>query len=120
VGSEGIDASASAPLYWLLLTGIPGLVLLLAREATLLASAVKLSRRSPAAVFLIQALVVVMTQHTVYGSWMNPNYFVLAVMVLVSARLLTQGKLLQAYDSDHPDILPSTAKWTQNMIRQHR
>src|SRR6185503_12023894 len=35
VGASGISGSASAPLFWLLLTGIPGLVLLLARETVL-------------------------------------------------------------------------------------
>lgn len=82
VGTGGIDVSASAPIYWMVLTGIPGLILVLAREAVLLAYARSLMRRVPAMLALVQVLVVVMVQQSVYGSWMNPNYFVLSAAVL--------------------------------------
>ncbi len=91
-GRGGIDASASAPLFWLLQTGIPGLILLLAREAALLAAAVALARRQPKTIPIIQALVVVMTQQLIYGSWMNPNYLILAAVVLVSASQVRQNE----------------------------
>ena len=93
MGSEGIAASASAPLYWLLLTGIPGLFLILSREAVLLVSSRALLRRHPRVLPLIQALIVVMVQHLSYGTWMNPNYFVLAAMVLACSHTATQYTL---------------------------
>lgn len=90
VGSEGMTASGSAPLLWLLMTGIPGLLLLIGREAVLLVSSRSLLRSLPPILPLIQALVVVMAQHLVYGSWMNPNYLILAAMVLVFSHRSTQ------------------------------
>lgn len=93
VGSEGIEGSATAPLYWLLLTGFPGLVLLLSRETVLLAATRSLVRGQPAVLPLTQALIAVMTQHLSYGSWMNPNYFILAAMVLVCSHKATQQLL---------------------------
>ncbi len=99
VGSEGIDGSATAPLYWLLLTGVPGLALLLGREAVLLKSARSLVRRQPVLLPLTQALVAVMVEHLAYGTWMNPNYFIPAAMVLVytdrSGRTSTLQRRLQ-------------------------
>lgn len=83
VGINGIIGSASAPLFWLLLTGFPGLFLLLSREAVLLIHSRGLLHRQPTVLPLIQALVVVMAQHVAYGTWMNPNYLILAGMVLV-------------------------------------
>ncbi|MFZ5875384.1 MAG: hypothetical protein ACOYXU_03135 [Nitrospirota bacterium] len=83
VGINGIIASASAPLFWLLLTGFPGFFLLLSREAVLLVHSRSLLHKKPTVLPLIQALIVVMAQHVAYGTWMNPNYFILAGMVLV-------------------------------------
>ncbi len=89
VGSEGMTGSGTAPLLWFLMTGIPGLLLLLGREAVLLVSMRSLLRRLPTILPLTQALVVVMAQHLVYGSWMNPNYLILATMVLVCSHRST-------------------------------
>jgi hypothetical protein len=87
VGPDGmIDVPAGAPLYWLYLTGIPGLLLLLGREAVVMSAGWRVARLNRVALPVVQALVAVMAQHTSYGSWMNPNYFVLAAMVLVCAR----------------------------------
>jgi hypothetical protein len=86
VGSEGIEGSATPPVYWLLLTGVPGLLLLLGRETALIVSARSLVRRTPAMLPVAQALVAVMAQQISYGTWMNPNYMVPAAMVLVSAQ----------------------------------
>ena len=83
VGSEGIGGSATALLLWLLLTGVPGLILLIARDGVLLVSERSLLLKQPDMLPLIQALIVVITQKGVYGSWMNPNYFILAAMVLI-------------------------------------
>lgn len=85
VGSEGIESSASAPLYWLLLTGVPGLLLLLSREAALLTAARAAVSRHPATLRVGQAMVAVMAQQAVYGSWMNPNYLIYAAFMLVAA-----------------------------------
>jgi hypothetical protein len=93
VSSEEVNGSGTAPLLWLLLTGIPGLFLLLCRETILLISSRSLFRRLPTMLPLIQALVVIVAQHLVYGSWMNPNYLILAAMVLVSSRRATQQLL---------------------------
>jgi hypothetical protein len=90
VGSNGIIASATAPLLWLLLTGIPGLFLLLCREIVLMVSNYSLLRKLPTMLTLTQALVVVMVQHLSYGNWMNPNYFILAGMLLVCSQRTTQ------------------------------
>lgn len=93
VGSGGIESSASAPLYWLLLTGIPGLAFLLAREAALLSAAIRLARQLPGMRFVGLALIAVMAQQAVYGSWMNPNYLILAAMVLACTSNAARGKL---------------------------
>ena len=85
VGSRGIEGSGTAPVFWLLLTGFPGLALLLARETVLFFAVRSLIREQPLTLPLVQALVAVMAQHLSYGTWMNPNYFVLAAMVLVTA-----------------------------------
>ncbi len=87
VGANGITGSASAPLFWLLLTGFPGLFLLLSRETVLLVHSRAVLQTRPVVLPLIQGLVVVMAQHMAYGTWMNANYFVFAGMVLaLSAR----------------------------------
>lgn len=90
VGSDGIEGSGTAPLYWLLLTGIPGLLLLLCREAAVLAAMRSLSGQQPHLMPLAQALIAVMAQHFIYGSWMNSNYFIMAAMVLVCAQRAAQ------------------------------
>ena len=86
VGSEGIEGPATAPLFWLLLTGFPGLGLLLCREAVLLTAMRSIVVGRPAMLLLTQALIVVVAQHLSYGTWMNPNYFILAAMVLSCAQ----------------------------------
>ena len=85
VGTQGIEASASAPIYWLYLTGIPGLILLLLREATLLFTAGYLIKRIPSSIPLVQAWLVILVQHLSYGTWMNPSYLTLAAIILSMA-----------------------------------
>ncbi|MDB4877488.1 MAG: hypothetical protein JWM41_3934 [Gemmatimonadetes bacterium] len=92
VGSGGIEGSATAPIYWLLLTGVPGLLLLLSRETVLIASARSLAQRLPLMLPVTQALVAVMAQQLSYGTWMNPNYLALAAMVVVSAQRSTRRR----------------------------
>jgi hypothetical protein len=90
VGSDGITGSGAAPLLWLLLTGFPGLLLILGRETILIHASVSLLRRVPVMMPLVQALIVIMAQHLAYGSWMNPNYFIHAAMVLVCCQRIAQ------------------------------
>ncbi|MDO8341565.1 MAG: hypothetical protein Q7T48_00035 [Cellvibrio sp.] len=80
--SNNVMMSASAPMYWLLIGGILGLVLLLLRELMLVAACYKLAKSSPEHVYLVQALVAIMAQHLSYGSWMNPNYFILVAAIM--------------------------------------
>ncbi len=96
VGTGGIESSATAPVYWLLLTGIPGLLLILTREGVLLASARSLVSRHPEYLSVAQALIVVVAQQSVYGSWMNPNYFIpAAVLLVLSSNVSRQAAPLQ-------------------------
>lgn len=81
-GSEGIDSSASAPIFWLYLTGILGLILILSRESIVFSSAIKLAKKSHSLTYLVQAWIVILIQHTSYGSWMNPNYLIATAAVL--------------------------------------
>jgi hypothetical protein len=79
VGEGGIEGSATAPLLWLLLTGYPGLFILLSREGTILLAV----RRLPqSGVLIAQAWVVIFVQHLSYGSWMSPLYLLVTAAVL--------------------------------------
>lgn len=80
--NNSLPMSASAPIYWLLIGGFFGLTLLLLRELMLVAACVKLVKSNPEHIYLIQALVAVMAQHLSYGSWMNPNYFILVAAIM--------------------------------------
>lgn len=82
VQSENTMFSGSAPLYWLVTGGVFGLTLLLLRELMIFRASYQLAKKSPEHIYLIQALVAVMSQHLSYGSWMNPNYFVLVAAVI--------------------------------------
>lgn len=83
--SDRVVASGSAPIFWLQYLGIPGFILLMFRESALLWSIRSAIKRNPESMLLCQGLVVVLTQHCVYGSWMNPNYFCMAAIILVYA-----------------------------------
>jgi len=74
--------SASAFVYWLLIGGLTAVLLIIFREFALIHASLSLIKTSRASIFLVQALVVVMIQHLSYGTWMNPNYFILAGAVL--------------------------------------
>ena len=58
------------------------LVLIILREVTLYAAAIKLTRKERGSVFIVAALAVVMGQHLSYGSWMNPSYLTLAAAII--------------------------------------
>lgn len=74
--------SASAPVYWLYTGGVIGILCLGLRELFLIKSALSLVKINSTAVPLFAALAAVMGQQLVYGSWMNPNYLVLAAALL--------------------------------------
>ncbi len=84
-GDSGMDTlSASAPVMWLTTTGLLGLMLLLGREAAVFVAVVNAARRSPLSVLAAQAWIVVSVQHTSYGSWMNPIYFMMVTFVFLT------------------------------------
>ena len=79
------NISATAPVYWLLATGIIGCVLLLLREGFAAMAAFQYSRRSLLVRTAAQAWIVVVVQQSVYGSWMNPLYFIVTTGLLTVA-----------------------------------
>lgn len=97
-GDNGVPAPESAPLYWLMLAGFPGLLFILGREAALMLHAMRLSRNAPQAVPVVQALIAVMAQQLSYGTWMTPVYFVLAAMVLLLSADGRRGLVSRSFD----------------------
>lgn len=82
-GDGGIGAPAGAPLFWLALTGFPGLFLLLVRELAVIGTAVRKARRSAQYRYLAQAYICIIVQQSVYGSWMDPNNLIFASIILI-------------------------------------
>jgi len=82
-GAKGIMAPSGGLLYWMLLTGFPGLLFLLFREFNLLYSQYKSVKANYNILLLGQALIVILVQQSSYGSWMDPNYFIIASAVLL-------------------------------------
>jgi len=76
------NLSAQAPIYWLYIGGIIGIILLGLREVCLVIAAIAVIKVNQPTIYLFSALAAVMGQHMVYGSWMNPNYFILAATIL--------------------------------------
>jgi hypothetical protein len=74
--------SAQAPIYWLYIGGIIGIVLLGLRELCLIIAAIVVIKLDQPIIYLFSALAAIMAQHMVYGSWMNPNYLILAAAIL--------------------------------------
>lgn len=74
--------SAQAPIYWLYTGGIIGIVLLGLRELILVKAAIAVIKVDQPTIYLFSALAAVMGQQLVYGSWMNPNYLILAAAIL--------------------------------------
>lgn len=74
--------SAQAPIYWLYIGGIIGIILLGLREVCLFIAAIAVIKMNHPTIYLFSALAAVMGQQMVYGSWMNPNYFMLAATIL--------------------------------------
>jgi len=66
------------------LTGFPGLFFLLIRDFNLFIALYKNIKINHNILFIGQALTVILVQQTSYGSLMDPNYFIVAVAVLIS------------------------------------
>lgn len=75
--------SASAIFYWLFIGGLPGLVLLLSRELSLIGSMRNIISTKPENIFIVQAAIAIIIQQISYGSWMNPNYLIFASIIIV-------------------------------------
>jgi hypothetical protein len=68
--------SASAPIMWLRSGGIIGFILIISRELMVVLLGGNMVKRSLEGRLLFQAWIVVVVQQSVYGSWMNPLYFI--------------------------------------------
>lgn len=82
-GPKGIIAPPGGIFYWLLLTGFPGILFLIIRDFTLISTHFYSRQYSTNAILILQALVVIVVQQSVYGSLMDPNYFLVSAMVLM-------------------------------------
>jgi hypothetical protein len=82
-GPSGINSPAGAPLFWLFLTGIPGLLLISLRELAVYSSIRKSIAKCNSTILLGQAFFAILTQQAIYGSWMDPNYVIFASLILV-------------------------------------
>ena len=73
---------AGAPLFWLLLSGIPGLFLIFLRESVIVFIAKK-KYMDKEFIYQYGAVMVVMVQQLVYGQWNNAFYYFLVSNILV-------------------------------------
>lgn len=83
-GATGIKAPAGAPLFWLFLAGYPGFLFIMTREVALLLLMVGSLWKNKISVYLCQAFIAVLVQESINGSWMDPNYLIMASFVIVS------------------------------------
>lgn len=87
VGEGGIIPPAGAPMFWLLLTGFPGLFFLLVMIAIIIISLRKINKQNPNIVYLSQAFFAVLGQQLAYGTWMDPKFIILAAVVLLGLNI---------------------------------
>lgn len=73
---------ASAPFFWLALTGYIGFVLIILREIFVFLGILRLNKLHITSIYIIQAYVVVLVQQSIYGVWMDPNYLIMVAFVL--------------------------------------
>ena len=73
---------AGAPLFWLLISGIPGLFLILLRESVMVFIAKK-KYMDKEFIYQYGAIMVVMVQQLVYGQWNNAFYYFLISNIFV-------------------------------------
>jgi hypothetical protein len=72
---------ASAPFFWLILTGYIGFVLIILREIFVFFGILRLNKLYPTSIYIVQAYIVVLVQQTIYGVWMDPNYLIMVAFV---------------------------------------
>jgi hypothetical protein len=72
---------ASAPFFWLTLTGYIGFVLIILREIFVFFGTLRLNRIYPTSIYIVQAYIVVLVQQSIYGVWMDPNYLIMVAFV---------------------------------------
>jgi len=100
-----LKPSPSAPILWLTYTGLAGLMLLLAAQASVFRSALCASRRSVIGGRVAQAWIALLVQHASYGSWMSPLFLLVCVLVVFGDR---------AWPSPEPIVDQSEAQlWPQ-------
>jgi hypothetical protein len=87
VGDGGLDVPQGAPMYWLLLTGFPGLFFLSVMIAIIIISLRKITKQNPNVVYLSQAFFAVLGQQLAYGTWMDPKFIILAAVVLLGLNI---------------------------------
>lgn len=100
-GDTGVEASASAPIYWLKFTGVIGLLVLLAREGVVLRDMAHVAWGNQTRVLLAQAWVVVFVQNLSYGTWMSPFYLTLTAGVLI---WLEPGVSQRGFSQNHSNL----------------
>jgi hypothetical protein len=76
------NVPAGAPLLWLLFSGIPGLIIILARESIIIFS-VKKRYLNKELIYQYCALLTVICQQSIYGQWNNAFYYFLVSNILV-------------------------------------
>lgn len=79
---NGVYVSGTAPLYWLLFTGLPGVILLVLAQLLVLRQIAGNFPPSPFWVRSCQAFSVIFLQNLLYGTWMSPLYLLLAGVLL--------------------------------------
>ena len=77
-----INIPAGAPFFWLLLSGIPGLILLLSRESIIILT-IKRTFSNKVLIYQYCALIALMFQQSIYGQWNNAFYYFLVGIILV-------------------------------------
>ncbi len=81
---RGTVVSATAPIMWLLFTGIIGLTTLFLRELQVFVFVKQSFPLSDFQLQIFQAWLVLFFQHMAYGTWMTPLYLVLIALIFSS------------------------------------
>jgi hypothetical protein len=83
-GTLPVPGSASAPFFWLALTGVPGFILIIMRELTLFKMFKKVTIHDKNNLFLVQCLICVISQHLINGSLMDASYIIFSSLILIN------------------------------------
>lgn len=83
-GTLPVPGSASAPFFWLALAGVPGFILIIMRELTLLKMFKKVIIYNKNNLFLIQCLICVISQQLINGSLMDASYLIFSSIILIN------------------------------------